>query len=422
MRQESDDEDYKANRFFVFDDRLSFSDSVKHQLESTLDYPFDQRTTFGTSVAPSTLTAEKKTTPDGSRYILIRKATLSEKRDLFGSDDIDDDDDHVGEKRAASRAIDESMVPNKLMSGLSDKDLRNLMLETMHKAVEIQETAEAAFCRRGLSLEEATESWWHVFGGRFRAAAGVPPIRPLERSKLNLAAEHAQGKAESDFRAHCFLIMGVKHGIGIEEIAQQAMRSWWDVFGMRAKSLLTAHVKAVSAVTNVLMQAVLVASSKTKEGKLIEAVTLPWFDLIGLLKRDPEIAFQIPPDKWEEIVAGSYHRAGFDEVVLTPRSGDFGRDVIAIKRGLGSVRVIDQVKAYGPNHLVTAEDVRALLGVLHADGTSKGFLTTTSGFAPRLTKDILLAPWIGPRLELIDGKQLITRLSQLALSGPTRIF
>jgi len=47
---------------------------------------------------------------------------------------------------------------------------------------------------------------------------------------------------------------------------------------------------------------------------------------------------------WEEIIAGAYKKAGFDEVTLTPRSGDLGRDVIAIKKGLGSVRVIDQVK------------------------------------------------------------------------------
>ena len=48
---------------------------------------------------------------------------------------------------------------------------------------------------------------------------------------------------------------------------------------------------------DVLMQAVIVADSKTKEGRLIEAVALPWFDIIKLLKHDPKIAFQIPPDK-----------------------------------------------------------------------------------------------------------------------------
>jgi Integrase core domain len=31
------------------------------------------------------------------------------------------------------------------------------------------------------------------------------------------------------------------------------------------------------------------------------------------------------------------------------------------------------VKAFKPNNLVTADDVRALLGVLMADGASKGF-------------------------------------------------
>jgi restriction system protein len=181
-----------------------------------------------------------------------------------------------------------------------------------------------------------------------------------------------------------------------------------------ASLTVNADVRTVSSVASVLMKAVVVAGSKTGEGKLIEAVALPWFDIIELLKDDPKIAFQISPEKWEEIVAGSYSKAGFDEVVLTPRSGDFGRDIIATKWGIGSIRVIDQVKAYNPNHLVTADDVRALLGVLTADGASKGFLTTTSNFAPRLRDDVLLAPYIGPRLQLIDGTQLITRLSELA--------
>lgn len=427
MRQDSENEDYRANRFFVFDDTLGFPDSIKCQLESTLDHPFDQQMTFVASVRPSTLTAERKTKPDGRFYVLIRKATFSETRDFLENDDGYDHDDYKYDndydvELAASRVLSESSIPDKLIGNLSDKELENLTLEMMRGAVDIQEAAEAAFRRCGSSLEEATEAWWRVFGARFRAAGGLLLRRPLERTKLNLAAERAQEKAESDFRAHCFLIIGVKHGMRTEEIPHWATRSWWQVFEVRAKALLGTHLKTVSGVANVFVQAVLVASSKTKEGRLVEAVALPWFDIINLLKNDPKIAFQISSEKWEEIVAGSYHRAGFDEVILTPRSGDFGRDVIATKRGLGSVRVIDQVKAYGPSHLVTADDVRALLGVLQADGASKGFLTTTSEFAPRLSNDILLAPWIGPRLELINGKQLVTRLSELALSKPTPIF
>jgi len=162
-----------------------------------------------------------------------------------------------------------------------------------------------------------------------------------------------------------------------------------------------------------LLQAVVVPGARTDEGKLIEAVTIPWFDIIALLAQDPNVAFEISPERWEEIVAGAYHKAGFDEVTLTPRSGDHGRDVIAIKKGLGSVRVIDQVKAFKPPHLVTADDVRALVGVLSGDGASKGFLTTTSDFAPKLKTDPLIACHIPARLGLVNGTMLLERLQEL---------
>jgi restriction system protein len=162
-----------------------------------------------------------------------------------------------------------------------------------------------------------------------------------------------------------------------------------------------------------LLQAVVVPGERTDEGKIIEAVTIPWFDIIAVLERDPNVAFEIPPEKWEEIIAGAYRRAGFERVILTPRSGDHGRDVIATKHGLGFVRIIDQVKAFKPSHLVTADHVRALMGVLQTDGASKGFLTTTSGFAPKIRTDPLIMPLIPTRLELIDGAMLMERLKQL---------
>jgi hypothetical protein len=83
---------------------------------------------------------------------------------------------------------------------------------------------------------------------------------------------------------------------------------------------------------------------KTIAGQ-IEAVAIPWFDIISHTKDNPTIAYQISPERWKEIVAGAFKRAMFDEVILTPRSGDFGRDVIAVKNGISHVRIIDQVKA-----------------------------------------------------------------------------
>jgi restriction system protein len=163
-----------------------------------------------------------------------------------------------------------------------------------------------------------------------------------------------------------------------------------------------------------LVKSIIRSKSKSSEGRLIQSIATPWLEIVNILSLDPIAAFQIPSAKWEEIIAGAYHKAGFDEVVLTPRSGDYGRDIIATKRGLGSIRVLDQVKAYHPGHLVTANDVRALYGVVVAENASKGFLTTTSDFAPRLRSDLLLAPLIPSRIELVDGKQLIERLGALA--------
>jgi hypothetical protein len=124
------------------------------------------------------------------------------------------------------------------MQNLSDQELRDLMLDVMRKAADMQEAAEAEFGRQGLSVEQAAECWWGVFGARFRAAGGLPPKGALVRTKFALAAEKAQEKAESDFRAYCFLNLGVQHGMDVKEIQQLSMRCWWDVFGMRAKALL----------------------------------------------------------------------------------------------------------------------------------------------------------------------------------------
>jgi restriction system protein len=165
--------------------------------------------------------------------------------------------------------------------------------------------------------------------------------------------------------------------------------------------------------TALLLKAVVVFGPGAHEGRLIEAVTLPWDEIIKIILRNPASIHDIPWYKWEELIAGAYRRAGFEEVILTPRSNDKGRDIIATKYGIGSIRIIDQVKAYRPGHLVTANDVRALIGVLHGDNASKGFLTTTSDFAPGIRTDPLITPFIPSRLDLIDGKALIGRLQAL---------
>lgn len=167
----------------------------------------------------------------------------------------------------------------------------------------------------------------------------------------------------------------------------------------------------------ILLQTVLELGPRVDDGQVVRAVTLPWFEIIKALDQDWELAFRMSARQWEEMVAGAYERGGADQVILTPRSGDHGRDVIATFRGIGTIRVIDQVKAYKPPHLVTADDVRSLLGVLEGDGASKGFLTTTSDFAPRLREDPLMKPFLGRRIELVTGSELLRRLKELGSQG-----
>lgn len=173
-----------------------------------------------------------------------------------------------------------------------------------------------------------------------------------------------------------------------------------------------------------LLQATLVEqSSRTDEGVLIRSVALPWLQIYRQIGRDPHFLMQFVghPRKFEEFIAGVYCQAGF-EVTLTPRSGDGGRDVIASRPGFGAIRFLEQIKAYKPGHLVTHDDVRAILGVLSADlNASKCLITTTSDFQPTVTTCDQFKPFIPNRLELKNGKQTLEWLKSINPNLPSML-
>lgn len=169
------------------------------------------------------------------------------------------------------------------------------------------------------------------------------------------------------------------------------------------------------SIANLLVQGIIERVEPHSEGYLIRAISLPWKVIARELVNDWNKAFKIPSDKWEEMIAAAFEQDGFDQVILTPRSGDRGRDVIAIKNGIGSIRIIDSVKAYKPGHLVKHDDIRALSGVMHGDHqATKAILTTTSDFAPGIITDPYLKPLIPYRLELMNGEKLRRWLESLA--------
>lgn len=166
---------------------------------------------------------------------------------------------------------------------------------------------------------------------------------------------------------------------------------------------------------SLVLSALLVPGAKTPDGFLVSCTTDAWKAVVSELQSDWSRAYEIPPDKWEEIIAGALKRSGYDDVTLTPRSRDFGRDVIAVKNGIGCVKIIGSVKAYKPDLIVPYDSVRSIVGVMASDlSASKAMITTTSDFPSRLEDDPFIRPLLPTRLELVNGKKLANWLADLS--------
>jgi restriction system protein len=157
------------------------------------------------------------------------------------------------------------------------------------------------------------------------------------------------------------------------------------------------------------------SDSEVPEGSVVRMIAPAWLELVRLIQANPRIMESMEPRRFEELIAGGYKQAGFDNVILTPRSADHGVDIIAEKYGLGRIRIVDQVRRFSPGNLVSADDVRSLGFVALADGKrTKGVVTTTSAFAPRIERDRYLGPYLRQgRIELVSGERLLDRLVML---------
>jgi restriction system protein len=102
--------------------------------------------------------------------------------------------------------------------------------------------------------------------------------------------------------------------------------------------------------------------------------------VIQLLKKQPDLAWSLPPRKFEEVVAELLNKQGYD-VELTPVSGDGGFDLYAAKKeGLGRFLYLVECKRYRPPNKVGVEIVRSLHGVIQAKRATAGAIVTTSFF------------------------------------------
>ncbi len=175
---------------------------------------------------------------------------------------------------------------------------------------------------------------------------------------------------------------------------------------------------ADSDAPEIIVQGFIETAGRSWKRDLMRAIAIPWRRIVLQLNQNWNLAFEISPRTWEELVAAAFDEAGYDDVVLTPRTGDHGQDVIAVKKGMGTVRIIDSVKAHKRGHLVRYDDIKALMGVLQSDRASKGIVTTTSDFAPGIRKDPFISRLIPYRLELMSGNQLRQWLVSLTQRRP----
>lgn len=166
--------------------------------------------------------------------------------------------------------------------------------------------------------------------------------------------------------------------------------------------------------TVLLKTALVMRGERTPEGQEIQGPTATWFEISRQLKLDPGFRFEFTsnPTKFEEYLAAAYKLQGWDAVTLTPRSGDKGRDVIAVTSRMSAMRVLDQAKANSPRNLVSQNDVRAIFGVLRLDhSATKGIITTTSDFAPGVADEFQKV--IPYQLETRNGEQFLNWIRQV---------
>jgi restriction system protein len=150
-----------------------------------------------------------------------------------------------------------------------------------------------------------------------------------------------------------------------------AVTSWQELFeyvrGFRATGLVGPDGRPLT-------------TASPEYGRIVVSVSEANAEILALLKREPELAWQLSPRKFEEIVAEILGRQGYD-VALTPASGDGGFDIYAARKdGLGKFLYLVECKRYVPPNKVGVEIVRSLYGVVQTQRATAGAIVTTSFF------------------------------------------
>jgi len=136
-------------------------------------------------------------------------------------------------------------------------------------------------------------------------------------------------------------------------------------------------------------------SDATEICERLEIVRFLPFRLLKAILGHPNLMKKISPREFEELVAELLHQHDFENIILTPRSGDGGRDVIATQRCAG-IPVLFAFECKRYQKKVGIETMRTLLGTVTHTRTKAnvGVLATTSELTKGAKKFILHEPSI----------------------------
>ncbi len=124
------------------------------------------------------------------------------------------------------------------------------------------------------------------------------------------------------------------------------------------------------------------------------------------------LLLKLPPSGFERLSQRLLREAGFNQVVVTGKSGDGGIDGFGTLQvnPLVSFKVIFQCKRYSGS--VSSSTVRDFRGAM-AGRAEKGIIITTGGFTAEAKKEA--ARDGAPPIELVDGEKLIDMMERLEL-------
>lgn len=150
--------------------------------------------------------------------------------------------------------------------------------------------------------------------------------------------------------------------------------------------------------------------------RIVQVDCLP-LRVLGAVLRDPRTVHGLEPREFEHFVAEVVDRLGFTNVILTPRSGDGGRDVIASNEVDGiPLSFYFECKKYSEGNKVQLDSLRSLLGVVAHDArrANIGVLVTTSSFTAG-SKQLILSDC---RLDGKDYDGIVGWVSELKKRPP----